>query len=125
MEDFTKPKPTLVKEDKNTKSFIKEEKEQNNNNIEQQTQTQQKQVQSKIELEQKTHVQKLEEKKQAQVTSQINIDSSESDDEKRYEELRARYTDRKLNNPLNPKEMLEMSRLANKLNASQNQLPGK
>ena len=125
MKDFTKPKPTLVKEDKNTKSFIKEEKEQNNNNIEQQTQTQQKQVQSKIELEQKTHVQKLEEKRRAQITSQINTDGSESDDEKRYKELYERYQNKDSNNNLSIKEMLEMRKLEKKLNVSQNQLSGK
>ena len=90
-----------------------------------QTQTQQEQVQPKIELEQKTHVQKLEEKKQAQVTSQINTDGSESDDEKRYKELYERYQNKDSNNNLSIKEMLEMRKLEKKLNVSQNQLPGK
>ena len=90
-----------------------------------QTQTQQEQVQPKAEPEQKTYIQKLEEKKQAQVTSQINTDGSESDDEKRYKELYERYQNKDSNNNLSIKEMLEMRKLEKKLNVSQNQLPGK
>ena len=122
VKDIVEPKQELLQET----SSQKLEKKENNKNIEQQSQIQQEQTQTqpRIKPEQKTYIQKLEEKKQAQITSQINIDSSESDDEKRYKELCERRQNKDGNN-LSIKEMFEMRKLEKKLNVSQNQLPGK
>ena len=122
VKDIVEPKQELLQET----SSQKLEKEENNKKIEQQSQIQQEQTQTqpRIKPELKTHTQKLEESRQAQVTSQINTDGSESDDEKRYKELCERRQNKDGKN-LSIKEMLEMNRLEKKLNASQNQLPGK